>query len=89
MRTSTDLEGKDWSWALRNSSVEDQVEEGNPMRENAKSEVGGTLGKCGVREVVKGIGCFCCPVFSPFLVVTGPQIGFRKTTLFSKSKEFE
>lgn len=28
-----------------------------------KNEAGGTLAKCGVREVVLGMCCFCCPVF--------------------------
>lgn len=84
MRASIDLEGKRvWSWALRNPNVRDQVEEGNTVRENERSEAGGTLGKCGVREVVMGMCCFCCPVFSPFLVATAPQICFQRITLFS------
>ena len=47
--------------------MRDQVEVGDTMSETEKREVGGILGKCGIREIALGICYFCCLVFSPFL----------------------
>lgn len=51
-----------------------QVKKDKTVREDEKQhEVECRLEKCCVKEVVMGI-CLCCSVFSPFLVITGPQI---------------
>ena len=50
-------------------NIRDPVEVSDTVSETEKSEVGGILGKCGIRKTALGICCFCCPRVSPFLVV--------------------